>query len=75
MTECSRSLGGLVQGKDSSSTRWPPRPGPSDNTANIYADSVCPELETLGNVSLPGTALDRALLLSSDSAGLLQVIS
>ena len=35
---------------------------------------VCSELETLGNVSLCGTALDRALLLTSDGAGFLQVI-
>jgi hypothetical protein len=66
---------GLVQERDSGSTRWPLRPGPSDGTEKVYSDLAYSELETLGNISLCDTALDRALLLTSDGSGLLQVIS
>lgn len=64
----------LVQERNSPSARWPPCPGSSDNTGKIYSDPIGSELETLGNVSLRGTALDRALPLASDGSGFLQVI-
>src|SRR5262245_48890130 len=64
----------LVLGREAGSASRNPRPGPSDNTTNIYSDSVCPELETLGYVSPLGAALDRVLLLTCDGARFLQLI-